>query len=374
MSEIEIVQADSLERYPGVEDLKSLPTEFETWQKGEGIPIHKTFHVEDLKSVELAPWERYGVRAAFVNLADCHITSALVIELDPGQTALPMKHMFESWCYIVDGVGQTSFEQPEQPGGRVEWQKFSLFGPPLNTRYTHKNLDPFRPARILMVTNAPITFNLYHNEKFVFDNPFVFEDRFRGQNDFFEPNIEFLRPRYLGARVLRTNIIPNVLETHLASWAMRGHGARTVHLSMSDHTSAAHLSSFGSGSYKKAHRHGPGAHVIILQGQGYSLLWEEGKERRRVDWREGSMFAPPEWWFHQHFNTGDGPARYLALRRGGSPEHKMKIGMSGGENAEGPDQIEYEDEDPAIYAEYAAECTKNGLELKMPKPDYQAKK
>jgi len=40
----------------------------------------------------------------------------------------------------------------------------SLFGPPLNTRYIHKNLDPFRPARILMVTNAPITFNLYHND------------------------------------------------------------------------------------------------------------------------------------------------------------------------------------------------------------------
>src|SRR5258706_12937010 len=107
------------DRHEGIEDLKSMATEFETWQKGEGIPIHKTFHVEDLKAVELAPWARYGVRAAFVNLADCHITSAMVIELDPGQTSLPMKHMFESWCYIIDGVGQTSFDQEGTPVSHV---------------------------------------------------------------------------------------------------------------------------------------------------------------------------------------------------------------------------------------------------------------
>ena len=48
-----------------------------------------------------------------------------------------------------------------------------------------------------------------------------------------------------------------------------------------------------------------------------------------------------------------------------------KIGMSGGENAEGPDQIEYEDEDPAIFNEYAAELKKNGVENSMPRPNYR---
>lgn len=358
--------------YEGVEDLKSLKTPYEDWQEREGIPVHKTFYVKDLAAVELAPWPRFGGRGCFVNLADCHIVAAAVLEIPPGETLKPIKHMFETWCFVVHGRGETTFGQPGFPEGRVEWTDRSLFGPPLNTTYQHRNIDREKPARILMVTNAPVTMNLYHSERFVFDNPFVFDDRFRGQNGFFEPMTEYMRPTFLGARVLRTNLIPDVLRTSLAHWALRGHGARTVHLSMSDHTMAAHLSDFPVGTYKKAHRHGPGAHVIILQGTGYSLIWKEGEPRQRVDWGPGSMFSPPEWYFHQHFNTGAEPARYLALRRGGSVEHKMKIGMSGGEKAEGPDQIEYEYEDPAIYDEFAADLARNGVENRQPRPKYRS--
>lgn len=164
---------------------------------------------------------------------------------------------------------------------------------------------------------------------------------------------------------MHINFIPDVLEFQLMQWQSRGVGAKSFHLSMSDHTMAAHLSEFELGTYKKAHRHGPGAHVIVLRGRGYSLLWQEGRERMRVDWKEGSMFSPPEGWYHQHFNTGPEPARYLALRRGGSPEHSLKIGMGAGEK--GAEQIEYEDEDPAIYAMYEQELRKNGLEPCPPK-------
>jgi hypothetical protein len=77
------------------------------------------------------------------------------------------------------------------------------------------------------------------------------------------------------------------------------------------------------------------------------------------------MFSPPEWWFHQHFNTGREPARYLALRRGGSPEHPIRLGMTGGSEDTGGDQIEYEDEDPQIGATYARELAAKGVELRM---------
>lgn len=339
------------------------PAFYDAWQEKEGIPIYKVFHVDDLNKVELGRWERFGCDGAFVNLADPFITTAIVIEVPPGGRTKAARHMFETWIYVVSGRGETAIEQPGHPRSTVRWGVRSLFGPPLNTSYEHRNLDLAKPARLLMVTNAPLTLNLYHNEKFVFDNPFVFEDRFDGQQGFFNEGIT-----RLGGRVARTNFIPDTLKFQLMQWKDRGFGAKSFHMSMSAHTMAVHLSEFEVGTYKKAHRHGPGAHVVILQGTGYSLLWKDGMEPTRVDWKEGSMFAPPEWWFHQHFNTGPEPARYLALRRGGSPEHPLKIGMTGGKDA--PDQIEYEQEPPWIYDMYADELKKNGVTIGQPRPAY----
>ncbi len=338
------------------------PAYYDTWQKQEGIPIYKVFHVEDLRKVELGPWERFGGNGAFVNLADPHLTTAAILEIPPGKTLNAVRHLFETWIFVVDGRGETTFEQTGYPTRTLKWKPRSLFGPPLNVRYQHRNLDQNNPVRLLMVTNAPLTLSLYHNEKYVFDNPFVFDDRYKGEQDFFNPE-----PEYLGGRVARINFVPDTLEYQLMQWKTRGAGAKSFHLSMSDHTMAAHLSEFDIGTYKKAHRHGPGAHVIILRGTGYSHLWLEGKERMRVDWKEGSMFSPPEWWYHQHFNTGKEPARYVALRRGGSPEHRLRIGMQGGNEQDAAEQIEHEDEDPAIYTMYEEELRKNGVQIRQPR-------
>ena len=337
---------------------------YDLWQEGEGIPVYKLFHVEDLNTVELGWWERFGAKAAFVNLADPFITTAIVLEIPPGKQTKKIRHLFETWVYVVSGMGETKIEQPGHKADVVRWSQRGLFGPPLNTRYQHRNLHRQKPARLLMVTNAPLTLNLYHNADFVWNNPYKFEDRYDGRQGYFNEGAE-----YLGGRVTRTNFIPDVLGFQLMKWKERGFGAKSFHMSMSDHTSAVHLSEFEVGTYKKAHRHGPGAHVVILQGTGYSLIWQEGEEPRRVDWREGSMFSPPEWYFHQHFNTGPEPARYLALRRGGSPEHPMKIGMSGGKSA--PDQIEYEQEPRWIYDMYEAELKKNGVPVGQPRAEYR---
>ena len=337
---------------------------YDLWQEKEGIPTYKLFHVENLMDIELGRWERFGCKGAFVNLADPHITTAAILEIPPGGETKPVKHIFEALVYGVRGRGKTIVRAPESPEVAVEWSANSLFSPPLNSVYSHQNLDSSKPLRFLMVSNAPLVLSLYHNERFVFDNPAVFEDRFRGQPEFFAD-----AGRQLGGRVWRTNFVPDVSQFALIDWVRRGAGAKSFHLSMADNTMACHLSEFAVGTYKKGHRHGPGAHVVILAGEGYSLLWEEGKERMRVDWWPGSMFSPPEWWFHQHFNTGAEPARYLALRRGGSPEHPLRLGMTGGKgnNEEaGAQQIEYEDEDPAIREIYVGELAAKGLELHMP--------
>ncbi len=337
---------------------------YDIWQDKEGIPIYKLFHVESLMDVELGEWNRFGCRGAFVNLADPHITTAAILEILPGGKTVSVKHIFETLIYGISGRGKTTVKSPGFAEVSVEWGTHSLFSPPLNTTYSHQNLDSSRPLRLLTVSNAPLILSLFHNERFVFDNPVVFDDRFRGPPDFFtDPG------KHLGGRVWRTNFVPDVSKFALIDWVRRGSGAKSFHLSMADNTMACHLSEFEVGTYKKGHRHGPGAHVIVLAGEGYSLLWQEGKERIRIDWRPGSMFSPPEWWYHQHFNTGPEPARYLALRRGGSPEHPLRIGMSGGKRGNeeaGAEQIEYEDEDPAIRELYARELSAKGIKLSIP--------
>ncbi len=50
----------------------------------------------------------------------------------------------------------------------------------------------------------------------------------------------------------------------------------------------SHISQFPIGTYKKGHAHGPGAHVIVLSGDGFSLMWPEGEEPQRYDWEIGT--------------------------------------------------------------------------------------
>ena len=97
--------------------------------------------------------------------------------------------------------------------------------------------------------------------------------------------------------------------------------------------------------------------------------------QKRVDWTEGSLFVPPDGWFHQHFNAGRDPARYIAPTWGGDGKWFMRSLGGGGRThrlgktstRKGGNLIEYEDEDPAIREIFQAELKKNGIEFRMPK-------
>jgi len=343
--------------------------------RSEGIPVITGFAVEDLKTLELAPWARKGGRGAYVNLEGTGGTNdAYVSEIAPGGSLNPERHLFEEMIYVVEGNGSTSVWYGEANKRSFEWRPGSLFAIPLNAHFQHFNASGLRPARFLSVTNAPVVINLFHNLRFVFDSDFMFDDRFAGQERYFDDS-EIYQANWGRRNTLVTNFVPDTHSLELYEWRARGAGGRNVMIELAHNTMAAHISEFPVGTYKKAHRHGPGAHVIILSGKGYSLLWPQGSEPKRVDWQPGSVVVPPNQWFHQHFNAGADPARYLALRWG-SQRYDMgaafasdegDIGRSGADVSvkEGGWQIEYEDEEHAIHNVFEAELSGAGAQCQM---------
>jgi hypothetical protein len=174
--------------------------------------------------------------------------------------------------------------------------------------------------------------NLYHNDEFTWKSDISFEDRFDGDEGFYSGLGTMWRIKDTPLRVWETNLVDDCRNLPLPPLPERGEGNSTLSFEMGDGTLAAHISEFPVG-YKRAHRHGPGAHVIIAKGEGYSLLWQDRfDDHVRVDWQENSVVVPPNMWWHQHFNTTMAPARYLAIRWG-SRKFRLDHGMDGAADA-----------------------------------------
>jgi len=341
----------------------TMRTTYQQWQAAEGLPVIRGFHVDDLRTVEVVPWPRKGGRGVFIDMDGTGGTNdAYVCEIPPGGQLAPQRHLYEEVIYVLAGRGATSVWV--EGGARVtfEWQAGSLFAIPLNTIHQHFNASGTDTVRYYGVTTAPLVMNLFHSHDFVFNNPFVFGDRFGGEAEAFSG-----RGTFLATRVWEANFIPDLRKFQLVPWKERGAGGGNMMFELANNTLIAHISEFPVGTYKKAHRHGPGANVIILGGIGYSLLWPDGAKPTKVDWHEGSVFVPPDFWWHQHFNAGATPARYLAIRWG-SVKHKLdeKYDTLSEDRAKGGNQIEYEDEDPAIRELFESELRKAGAQSRMP--------
>ena len=137
-----------------------------------------------------------------------------------------------------------------------------------------------------------------------------------------------------------------------------------IRFNLAEGAMAGHISQFPVGSYKKAHAHGPGAHVIILNGEGYSLMWPEGEETRRYDWQIGTMIVPPNAWIHQHFKP-DRRRRAISPSSSDSQRNTQGVMMCWISRRLGGDQIDYADESPRVREMFADALARHGLKSQM---------
>jgi mannose-6-phosphate isomerase-like protein (cupin superfamily) len=357
------------------------------WVKKEGLPVAEDYAL-DLFEVETAEWPRYGVKGAAAHLKGRgDFCNMFVLELPPGKSTIPQRHLYEDVYYVLEGRGSTQIEFEDGQKRNFEWGPKSLFSIPLNAKHRHFNGSGTERALLATTTNLPMIMNVFHNEGFVFDTPFDFIDR-AGKSEYFagEGDLITVRP---GNHMWETNFVTDLAAIELKSWGDRGAGGTNIMFVLADGIMHAHISEMPVGTYKKGHRHGPSFHVMCVTGHGYSLLWFEGqKDFLRVDWKHGTVFPPADQQFHQHFNTSSHPARYLATAVGGlryplmvTQRHALlgKDGQKQGVSLslkEGGGQIEYEDQDPRIHRIWLEEMKKNnvtpGMEHLIPSASPQA--
>ncbi|MDR0343895.1 MAG: hypothetical protein LBI49_12470 [Nocardiopsaceae bacterium] len=336
-------------------------TPYTRWVAAEGLDIVSGHFVPDLRSLELKPWARRGGRGVFLN-HDASRTSndCYVCEIPAGGELTPQRQLFEEMILILDGRGSTRVWNDAGKEVAFEWQAGSLFAIPLNTWHQHSNLSGAGPARFVASTNLPPVLNMYDDVDFLFHTSRDFPHRFDGEQDYFAAKTT------TKGLLLDTNFVPDAAALQLISAKERGAGGGHTRFSMAKGSMNSHISEFPVGTYKKAHRHGPGAHVIVLSGSGYSLMWPEGEQPRRYDWSAGSLIIPPNMWYHQHFNTGAAPARYLAFKHEGvAIRNAQGVPKAWISRRVGGDQIDYADEASEIRQAFADELAKAGVAAAM---------
>lgn len=352
---------------------------YDDWVAREGLELIRGYAVDDVYTVPLKPWPRIGGNAVQIQLDGTgDQNGAYVCEIPPGGKLEPIKHLYEELVYILQGRGSTTVWYEGRRKNTFEWQTGSLFAIPLNACHQYFNLSGSEPVRFVAVTTAPVMLNLIRDDDFIFDNPAIFPGRYDSQEDFF--SAPYTTEIFTGWE--------NPTDLHFSNFfydihaipyhqSNRGVGTRGVSFEVGNGVLGSHSLELPGGTFTNIHRHGPGAHVLWLGGEGYELMWADGGERDKVkvDFHRGTMLVPPSWWWHQHAIVSTEPAEYLALKLS-SKRNKVNRLSLGTMNStrNGGSMLLFEDFPPDLLEEckniFIEECTKRGTPMHM-EPIYE---
>ena len=369
MAQTQIKSVYEQQRFAQNRREKLLP--YQQWIESLGVPIHRGYFIEDARKLEVAPWDEMQCNVAFLELAGMRgVSEARITEIPPGGELPPVKFALDEAVYVLEGNGITTVWAEGVGKKTFEWGPRSLFLIPQGATRQFSNARGDKPARLVHNNYLPVAMSMVPDPSFFYTSAYEVPSLLETDG----ADLYSVATRTEGGRGASWH---GNFFTDLAAWdglvphRQRGGGGHVVDISFPNSGMGGHMSVFPVGTYKKAHRHGPGVVIIIPSGEGFSVMWQEGQEQVVVPWHEGSMFVPPNRWFHQHFNVSKMPARYLAL--GPLPQTRP-----GGETVEDRknDQIEYPDEAPWIREHFESELAKRGVESLMPDgaykdPDYR---
>ena len=171
-----------------VQERVSYKSPYEQWKESEGVPTYRGLFIKNLYDLELSPWKSSGDGlAAFLNLEGTGgFNDSYVAEIPPGKSLKAHRHLFEETMYILKGQGATSVWIDPSRKETFEWQEGSYFSIPMNAWHEHHNASGLEAARYIAMTSAPRVIDTFNNYEFVFENPFVFRDRYNAEEGYFK--------------------------------------------------------------------------------------------------------------------------------------------------------------------------------------------
>jgi quercetin dioxygenase-like cupin family protein len=261
-----------------------------------------------------------GVPAAHLGAGKMKQVDVTLIEIPPGGSLPPHRHLAEEMILIVSGSGYTQmWPRPEVRKERYDWKEGDLLSPSLNVWHQHFNSSQTTPARYLSVSTAPLTRNLFHNSAFLTASDFQFEDRWNQgvtQKPEYTPedttgpeNVRMkvghllpdLRGRELRKRsrdMLGITIVPDgdMAANELLEMEVR-------EFTLTDGTTPEH-------------RHVWETVYFVLKGDGYVTLQKGDRPERRLDWTEGDLFLVEANEYHNHRPRAVG-GRFIQIKPSG---------------------------------------------------------
>jgi len=320
---------------------------YRDWIKLSKVPMVEGYSILDAKTQAVQPWPEIGGRGVYLNFSgNVHMDTA-IWEIPEGKSLVQRHHFYEQIVYVIAGRGFTSFGEGKKQN-KFEWTEGSLFSIPMNLTHRHSNSDPAHPARLLVISTFPFALQSFGSLGLLSNMSYDFNDRFDGSADYFK-RTERIRKRWDQA-----NFVKDIRTQEVVAWEERGEGNASLFWDMGGNTILEpHISEFEVGTYKLGHRHPYEAIILTLNGKGFSLAGKnnlKNNETVKMDWKAGSVVSPPYFWYHQHFNTGQTPARYLAITEGDFPK-RLGIPLD-------VEQIEKDQEDPSIRQLFQTELQK----------------
>lgn len=253
--------------------------------------------------------KRGSLAAAFDELSGNTTLGAHMSQLRPGASNRGHRHVDEAVFFIVSGRGWSELRQDDdKPDQRVEWKAGSLVAIPSNAWHRHYNADPDNPARMLAFKNTRLLRRLFGSREFVYESNARLHNRYDDEPDYWTRRVTADDGR------IATNYIEDVTAEMLPERPDAGRGVSLQQYQFGGNMTldVAIIEAVRRG-HVRAQRRLSEVAILVLQGRGRSIFWNDTGREHVLKWKEGDLFSPPLGAWQQHLTEGHAPSRLLVV-------------------------------------------------------------